>query len=270
MVQSPTRPRARGNRPVEARTSGLPCQVDAPLPARYAPDAMLAAESRSLLSTMAHEIRGPLSAVALSSELLIEDLDALNADQVRSLAQRIHRGTIWLQGLIENILCDAAIRDDRLDLHLEPTDLMDVVHDATELLQPLLASRSQELRVVLDSAIPLVRADRRRVGQVIINLVLNASKFSPSGSPVTITLSVFQSAVRVSVTDRGPGLDVDSESLFDRYYRSAQARTAGIAGTGLGLAIVKTIVESHGGSVGATNRPDGGAHFWFDIPVDVA
>jgi two-component system sensor histidine kinase KdpD len=219
---------------------------------------------------MAHEIRGPLSAVALSSELLMDDLEALGPEQVRSLAQRIHRGALWLQGLIENILCDAALREGRFELNLEPTDLMDVVHDVEELIQPLISSRGQELRLVVDSALPRVRADATRLSQVLVNLVLNASKFSPRATPVVIALRAQDESIRVEVADRGCGFDEESTALFERYFRSERARHAGVIGTGLGLAIVKAIVDAHGGKVGAENRRDGGARFWFEIPLSQA
>ena len=223
--------------------------------------------SPSLLSTMAHEIRGPLSAVALSSELLLDDLDALRPEQVRSLAQRIHRGALWMQGLIENILCDAAMREGRFDLNLETLDPMDIVRDVEELLQPLVSSRGQELRLVIDSALPAIRADRNRLVQVLVNLVLNASKFSPTATPVAIALGARNGSIRVEVTDRGCGFDADSTALFERYFRAERARHAGVIGTGLGLAIVKAVVDAHGGSVGAENRRDGGARFWFESPT---
>jgi signal transduction histidine kinase len=186
------------------------------------------------------------------------------------LAQRIHRGALWLQGLIENILCDAAMREGRFDLNLETTDVMDIVREVEELLQPLASSRGQELRLVVDSALPVIRVDRNRLGQVLVNLVLNASKFSPAGTPVVIGLSVRNGSIRVEVTDRGCGFDAESSALFERYFRAERARHAGLIGTGLGLAIVKAIVEAHGGNVGAENRRDGGARFWFEIPVSQA
>ncbi|MFN0074166.1 MAG: sensor histidine kinase [Chloroflexota bacterium] len=227
-------------------------------------------ESRSLLSTMAHEIRGPLSAVALSSELLLEDLDTMRPDQMRSLAQRIHRGALWMQGLIENVLCDAAIRDDRFELNLDWLDMTEVVREVQDLLEPLLAVRSQELRLVFDTSLPMIRADRRRLGQVLMNLLLNASKFSPAGSPVIVSLGASDAAVRVEVLDRGCGLDGEATALFEPYFRAEHARQAGVIGTGLGLAIVKAIVDAHGGSVGADNRHHGGARFWFEIPAVAA
>jgi signal transduction histidine kinase len=217
---------------------------------------------------MAHEIRGPLSAIGLSSEILLADLDQLNADQVRSLAHRIHRGVLWLHGLIENMLCDAAIREGRFTIASEPTDLVDLYRDVERLIEPIVTSRHQELRLVLNTAIPEVSTDARRISQALVNLILNASKFSATGSPIVVTMSAQGGAVLISVADRGPGIAGETTTLFERFYRAAEAQQAGIGGTGLGLAIVKAIVDAHGGAVGAENRRQGGARFWLQLPID--
>ena len=223
----------------------------------------------SSLATLAHEIRGPLSAVALSSELLMDDVDQLDAEQVRILARRIHRGTIWLQGLIENMLCDAAMREGQLRLAPESTDLVSLYREVEQLLEPLIRGRGQELRLVLRSPAPNVSVDRRRISQVLVNLLMNASKFSPTDSVIMVTIQLHGGSVRVAVSDRGVGLCEASVALFERFHRSENVLQAGIAGTGLGLSIVKGIVDAHGGTVGASNRRGGGARFWFQVPADV-
>jgi signal transduction histidine kinase len=260
VIQSPPRSVYGPNRPNVHRT--YPVR----LAERVEGDAVSTVTSRSLLSTMAHEIRGPLSAVALSSELLLDDLESLGPEQVRSLAQRIHRGTLWLQGLIDNILCDAALRDGRFELRLETLDVIDLVNEVQELLQPLVAGRGQKLGWVVDSPLPPVQGDRNRLSQVLLNLVLNASKFSPQGTPIVIALSAEKGTIRVNVMDRGCGFETEPAALFERFFRTERARHAGVIGSGLGLSIVKAIVDAHGGWVGAENRRSGGARFWFEIP----
>ncbi|HEX3246584.1 MAG TPA: HAMP domain-containing sensor histidine kinase [Chloroflexota bacterium] len=230
-------------------------------------DALVPVIPRSVLSTMAHEIRGPLSAMALSSELILDDLDSLGPEEVRSLAQRISRGALWLQGLIDNVLCDAALGEGRFQLSLEKVDVIELVNEVQELLQPLVVGRGQKLGWVVDSPLPAVQADRNRLTQVLLNLVLNASKFSPQGTPIVIALSALTDAIRVDVTDRGCGFEVEATALFERFFRTDRARQDGVIGSGLGLSIVKAIVNAHGGWVGAENRPNGGARFWFEIPT---
>src|SRR5205085_9223053 len=136
----------------------------------------------TVLATVAHELRGPLTALATSSELLAEDFSHLDPEQVKSMLGAMHRRTLWLQGLVENLLCAATIREGRLQLHCQSLSLVDVIEDVEAVVTPLLEQRGQRLRVRLADRLPEVMADSRRLGQVLINLILNASKF---GAPNT-------------------------------------------------------------------------------------
>ena len=101
----------------------------------------------AVLATVAHELRGPLTALATSSELLAEDFEVLDPDQVRGMLAAIHRRTLWLQGLVENLLAAATIREGRLVLHRQPIDLNDVMAEVKAVVDPLLSQRGQSLRV---------------------------------------------------------------------------------------------------------------------------
>jgi two-component system sensor histidine kinase KdpD len=216
-------------------------------------------------SMVAHELRGPLMALATSSELLVEDFESLPPEQVREMVAGIHGRALWLQGLVENLLAAATLQEGRLHLHIQPTSLMEVVTEVQQVVQPLLNRRGQRLRVRARGRLPEVPADSRRIGQVLVNLVLNASKFSPDGTEIAVALAGRAGGVQVSVLDCGPGLpDGLAERLFEPFYRAPTTERQ--EGIGLGLAIVKSIVERHGGRTGAENRPDGGARFWFELP----
>jgi two-component system sensor histidine kinase KdpD len=135
-------------------------------------------------------------------------------------------------------------------------------------VEPLLAQRGQRLRVRSRGAAAEVSGDGRRLGQVLVNLILNASKFGEPNSPIDVTLSFSGELVRVAVADRGPGLpEGGAQRLFEAYVRSAAATQSGKEGVGLGLAIVRSIVEAHSGRVGGENRRGGGARFWFELPL---
>jgi two-component system, OmpR family, sensor histidine kinase KdpD len=222
----------------------------------------------TVLATVAHELRGPLTALATSSELLAEDFVHLETQQIKDLLGAMHRRALWLQGLVENLLCAATIREGRLQLYRQSLSLADLLQDVKAVVHPLLAKRGQRLRVRTAAALPEVVADSRRLGQVLINLILNASKFGSPDTFIDLTLSVRGETVRVTVADRGPGVSAtQTELLFEPYYRSPI--TAGVSkdGIGLGLSIVKSIVEAHGGTVGVENRRGGGACFWFSVPT---
>ena len=222
----------------------------------------------TVLATVAHELRGPLTALATSSELLAEDFLHLDPQQVKSMLGAMHRRTLWLQGLVENLLCAATIREGRLQLHRQSLSVTDLLADVDAVVGPLLAQRGQRLRVRIGSRLPEVLADSRRLGQVLINLILNASKFGAANTSIDVTVAARGGSVHVSVADRGPGVSGDlSERLFEPYYRAPATAGSGKDGVGLGLSIVKSIVEAHGGQVGVGSRRGGGARFWFSLPT---
>jgi signal transduction histidine kinase len=207
-------------------------------------------------------------ALATSSELLAEDYLHLDPEQVKSMLEAMHRRTLWLQGLVENLLCAATIREGRLQLYRQSLSLSDLLEDVQAVVGPILTQRGQRLRVRHANRLPEVLADSRRLGQVLINLILNASKFGQLNSPIDVTISVRGGVVRVGVADRGPGVSSEqAHRLFEPYYRAPSSTGSGKDGVGLGLSIVKSIVEAHGGLVGVESRRGGGARFWFSVPT---
>jgi two-component system, OmpR family, sensor histidine kinase KdpD len=222
----------------------------------------------TVLATVAHELRGPLTALATSSELLAEDFLHLDPQQVKGMLAAMHRRTLWLQGLVENLLCAATIREGRLQLYRQSLSMSDLVEDVHAVVDPLLAQRGQRLRVRLPHHVPEVLADSRRLGQVLVNLILNASKFGAANTAIDLTVTARGDVIRVAVADRGPGVAPDqAQRLFEPYYRAPATAGSGKDGVGLGLSIVKSIVEAHAGSVGVESRRGGGARFWFELPI---
>jgi len=118
----------------------------------------------------------------------------------------MHRRTLWLQGLVENLLCAATIREGRLQLFCQSLGLADLLDDVQAVVGPILAQRGQRLRVRMSSELPEVLADSRRLGQVLINLILNASKFGALNTSIDVSVSTRDGSVRVVVADRGPGV----------------------------------------------------------------
>src|ERR1051326_3368471 len=157
----------------------------------------------TVLATVAHELRGPLTALATSSELLAEDFAHLDPEQVKNMLGAMHRRTLWLQGLVENLLCAATIREGRLQLYRQSLSLQDLLADVEAVVGPLIEQRGQHLRVRMRDALPEILADSRRLGQVLINLILNASKFGAPHTSIDLAVSVRDGVVRVSVADRG-------------------------------------------------------------------
>ena len=254
-------PEALGSRVRRARAATSPAsdRVTESLPG--------IASTSALLASLVHELRTPVSALATGSELLLDDIDHLSREDLQRIVETMHRGAIWLQRLIENVLYAATVAEGEARIYPRALNLVELARDVVPVVEPLLRQRKQKLRIVdrLDGA--LVAADSRRVGQVLINLIANASKYSGPSTQIVVSTRQHDDRVRLSVADRGPGLPPGAaDALFSAYTRAPDAGIDGIDGSGLGLAIVKSIVDMHGGSVGARRRRGGGSIFWFELP----
>lgn len=220
------------------------------------------------LANVAHEFRTPLAALAASIELLLDQAPDLKPAELHELLISLHLGTLGLQTLVDNLLESASIEAGRFHISPRATELGTIVAEATGTLQPLLAKYEQHLTVELPINLPIVHADPRRIVQVLVNLLANASKYGPSEATIQLKVTTHQHEVRVSVTDRGPGIPPGARSdIFRRFVYPHQGMQTSQAGAGLGLSVVKAIVEAHGGQVGVDDHPGGGSTFWFTLPV---
>ena len=214
----------------------------------------------SFLSVIGHELRNPLAALLVSAELVTDALDELDRHQLSNMLMSIQHRTRGLQILVDNLMQQSASGDYKLNC--EPLEIEDLVADVRLTVGPLLTRNQQSLQI---RSMPLTLvAYRARLTQVLVNLIINASKFSQPGSAIQVEFDQRGSTLWFEVADRGVGLPPGSTDwLFEPAARASNHATAGL---GLGLAIVKSIIEAHGGRVGAANRPAGGARFWFALP----
>jgi signal transduction histidine kinase len=252
------RPTPMQSRPRRARRRAVPVRRDAAkVPAT--------ASTVQVVGAMAHELRTPLATLHAGLEVL-SDYPDLNSDEVRQLVSRLQRGVAWLDCLIENFTTWSAIETGHLAMRRVECSVLAWVEPAIDLVQPLLARRGQRVRLACTTPPPVLHTDNVRLGQVIVNLLVNAGKYGVEGDEVVLTVEAIATGVRVSVADHGAGIPLaEQETIFRPYIRGAATTTSGVAGHGLGLSIVKAIIEAHGGIVGVTSAP-GGATFWFTIP----
>ena len=221
------------------------------------------------LANVAHEFRTPLSALAASVELLLDQAPDLTAGELHNLLTSLHLGILGLQTLVDNLLESASIEAGRFRVSPHPTNLGQIIAEAIRMMQPLLDKHGQRLVVELPVAIPVVRADARRMVQVLVNLLSNASKYGPDEAEITIGASASQKWVRVTVSDRGPGVPPEQRGdLFRRFVYPNSHNNKTHYGVGLGLSVVKAVVQAHSGQVGIEDRPGGGSTFWFTLPVE--
>jgi signal transduction histidine kinase len=220
------------------------------------------------LANITHEFRTPLTAQAVSIELLLDQLDDLDRGELRELLTAHYLGVLSLQTLIDNLLEGASIEAGRFRVSPEPIELADVISKASQTMQPLMEKYGLQLRMDLPEDLPLVQADARRTSQVLVNLLSNAIKWTAKGSEIRLSVRIAGPEVKISVADQGPGIPAEQKGELFTWLPNLQSKNPRADyGAGLGLSVVRTIVEAQGGRVGVEDGPDRGAVFWFTIPV---
>ena len=220
------------------------------------------------LAMVSHELRSPLMSVKGSADTLAAQSTRLDPAEMRQFFRIIQDQTEHMRSLIGDLLDVARIETGTLPVDPEPADLRLLVEEAGVLFRS--EDARKPLEVDLPPDLPQVMADRRRIVQVLGNLLSNAAGYSPEGSPVLMTAVRDGVHVAVSVVDRGRGIPAELlPELFRKFSRASGADSAsGVAGSGLGLAICKGIVEAHGGRIWAeSDGPGLGARFTFTLPA---
>jgi len=221
------------------------------------------------IATVTHELRTPLSSIMGFGEVLLSGSPGPLTATQQEFIDIIFQDSQRLLELVNDLLQVSRLEAGRSDLALEPAKLEDLIPSIVESLRPVADKQSIALTLEPLTPLPPIRADGRRIKQVLNNLVSNAIKFTPSGGSVTVSAcQTDDDWLRVTVRDTGIGIaPEDLPHLFDRFYRTDQVRRQAIKGTGLGLYISKAIVEGHGGQMGVQSTPGEGSAFWFSLPV---
>ncbi len=225
----------------------------------------------SVLANVSHEFRTPLAAQLASIELLREGLKSDPPEKLEELVLSLERGTLRLTRLIDNLLESVRIEAGQLDVRRQSIVLADVVEDARVLVEALLVQRRQPLEIEVSAELAL-QGDATRLTQVFVNLIANASKFAPEGTPVRVGARRRQEGERdvisAWVEDSGPGPpEGDTVSIFERFKRGGTQEPEP-GGLGLGLWISRSIVERHGGNLDAARTAEGRTRFTVTLPAD--
>jgi two-component system sensor histidine kinase KdpD len=217
----------------------------------------------ALLASISHDLRTPLAVISGASSSLVEKGDSISGDERQALARSIYQQSQQMAQLVANVLQMTRLEGGAIALERDWHALGELAGSVLGRLRERLAAHP--VRVELEPDLPLVRVDATLIEQVLANLLENAAKHTPAGTPVTLSAKRANGEVVVSVEDQGPGLPgVEPEQLFAKFYRGAAESAVG--GVGLGLAICRAIVDLHGGRIWAERRPRGAA-FRFTLPV---
>lgn len=231
---------------------------------------------RQLTADVAHELRTPLTVIQGNVEALQDGIFPLTPEALAP----IHAKSSLLIRLVEDLRQLALAETDALPLERAPLDVVPMVREVVAEFQASAQEKGISLEIAAPPALPPVAADRERLVQVAGNLVNNALQYTPAGGTIAVQVDrapqlteipppVATNALGLVVRDSGPGIPpADLPNIFERFYRAdkGRGREADGGGSGLGLAIARSLVEAHGGSIGAGNAPEGGAVFWVTLP----
>lgn len=224
------------------------------------------------LANMSHELRTPLNAVIALSDILFEETFGPLNDKQRKYVGDIIQSSLHLLSLINDILDLSKIEAGRMQLQPSTFDLNALLRDSLVMVKEKASKHRIALSLDLDTGLTSVRADQRKVKQIVYNLLSNAVKFTEDGGRVTIrSRRRDDRQVRVTVEDTGIGIAQDDlDKIFVEFQQIDSSLARRFAGTGLGLALSKRFVELHGGSIWVESEPGRGSRFSFSIPMMVA
>ncbi|TFW31204.1 DUF4118 domain-containing protein, partial [Duganella callida] len=217
----------------------------------------------SLLAALSHDLRTPLTSLVGLSESLAGSKPALSDTQLDT-ATALHDEALRMSTMVANLLDMARIQSGEVKFNLQWQPLEEVVGSALRAARALLKDHIVSTRLPPD--LPLLRYDAVLIERVLANLLENAAKYTPPGAHIDISAALHGAWINIMVHDDGPGLPAGrEEALFEKFTRGE--RESAKPGVGLGLAICRAIVEAHGGKIGATASPLGGAAFTFTLPL---
>jgi len=218
----------------------------------------------TLLASISHDLRTPLAVITSASSALGDPSSSFDSDARRSLSAQIEVKSKEMAEIISNVLDLMRLESGQFSLRCESVMIEDLVSTSLQRLSSRL--REHPVAVHLPAGLPAVQVDSSLVLQVFTNLLENAAKYTPVGTPITVAAAVENPFLRIMIDDTGPGLPAgDVERLFAKFHRGRDESSAG--GAGLGLSICRAIVSAHGGRIEASQPPGGGARFSFTLPL---
>ena len=220
------------------------------------------------LSHMSHELRTPLNIIIGFSELMIDEAMGKINDKQKQCLSDILDSSHHLLNLINGVLDLSKIESGKMELKLKNIALSKLIEPLTRTMMPILTPRKQSLDVEIENDLPPVHADKAKLKQVFLNLLSNATWFSPDGGRLKIEAVRKGDWCQVSVIDNGTGIKKeDQERIFEPFCQLDNPPTREKGGTGLGLTLVKQIVEKHGGQIRAESEYGKGSQFIFTLPL---
>jgi signal transduction histidine kinase len=217
------------------------------------------------LLAVVHELRAPLTHIVGYAELMSGGVRPRHPDDLVEMNAAVQNASITMLRLMDDLVEVTRIQSDGFNLRPRPVDLVQLVRGAAAGCD--VHDGLHHLRLDVPDHWLMVMADPERIRQVLVNLLTNATLYSPDGGEIRVSAQTAGHQVRIEVQDHGIGVAADEQArIFERFYRANDGRALREQGSGLGLAIVKELIEAHGGEVGVSSKPGVGSTFWFTLP----
>ena len=222
----------------------------------------------SLLSTVSHELRSPLTTIKGYATMLLDYEQKLNPEEKREYLKSINRATDRLTELVDHLLDLSRLETGLLKLNKEPSDITDILIE--EVTEARFRAPSYEIKLKMADDLPKVEVDPGRIRQVIDNLLDNAIKYSEKGTSILVEARCASQELHISVSDQGIGIPAkDLNKVFSWMYR-IERPVSEVSGIGLGLAICKGLIQAHGGKLWVESEPGKGSTFHFILPIETS
>ena len=220
---------------------------------------------------VSHELRTPLVAIEKSISMMLDKSAGDVSDTQKQFLSIADRNLKRLSLLINDLLDLSKLEANRMQLKRELVNIEQAVNDAVSTLDAWAKTKTVVIEKNITPGLPLISADQNRIIQVLINLIGNAIKYTPSQGRITVSCGPEKDMIKVRVDDTGPGIPPeDIERIFEKFYQTRERPSSDIAGTGIGLTIVKEFIELHGGRVWAESEHGHGSAFIFTLPLQAA
>jgi signal transduction histidine kinase len=219
------------------------------------------------IDTLSHELKTPLTSIIAAAGLLEEELQTTADESHRKLIQTILRNSNSLETRLAELLDIVKTGSGKLQLNFEPVDMKSLILGTCMQISPLVRNKGQSLKTEMPESLPIIQGDGQRLEQVLLNLMNNATKFTPDGGKITVRAEKQDTGIVVEVEDDGIGIAKEKQDMLFKPYSRLNADRQRHPGLGLGLALSKQVIELHGGRIWVESDAGLGSRFYFFVPL---
>jgi len=218
------------------------------------------------IDTLSHELKTPLTSIIAAAGLLAEELETTGDESHQRLIQTIIQNAGTLETRLAELMDIVKTGSGKIQLQLEPVDMKSLLLGSCMQVSPLIQGKGQRLNTELPASLPIIHGDGQRLEQAVLNLLTNATKFTPKGGTITLKAQRLDTGMLIEVQDTGIGIAREEQDRLFKPYSRLDSDRQRHPGLGLGLALAKQVVELHGGKIWVESEPGKGSTFAFSLP----